>query len=125
MWNEPTKKRMARIPKLYETEKINLKEKQIYLHFFIGACDWYVVEFDGKDMFWGYAILNNDFEMSEWGYFSLSELASININNIEIDCEFEEYFPVQKAADIKMICRGNGWQKRTRQSVKGVADEIR
>ena len=97
MWNEPTKNRLAKIPKLYETEKLNLKEKLIYLHFFIGGCDWYAAEFDGKDMFWGYAILNNDFEMAEWGYFSLSELKSININNIEVDCEFEKYFPVQKS----------------------------
>jgi len=110
MWNEPTKERLKRIPKLYETERINLKDKLIHLHFFIGGCDWYVAEFDGIDMFWGYAILNNDFDMAEWGHFSLKELRNIDLNGIEIDCELEEYFPVQKALRIDNICRGNGWQ---------------
>ena len=42
MWNEPTKEQLAKIPGLYETEGIPLKDKLIYLHFFIGGCDWYV-----------------------------------------------------------------------------------
>jgi len=112
MWNEPTKERLERIPKLYETGKINLKDKLIHLHFFIGGCDWYVAEFDGEDMFWGYAILNNDFEMAEWGYFSLKELRNIHLNGIEIDCELEEYFPIRKASDVNNICRGNCWQTK-------------
>ena len=35
-------------------------EGRLYLHFFIGGCDWYVAEYDGDDLFWGYVILNND-----------------------------------------------------------------
>ena len=35
MWNEPSKERLAKIPKLYETENIPLPDKLIYLHFFI------------------------------------------------------------------------------------------
>ncbi len=57
MWNTPTKKRLSKIPKLYETEGVALKDKLIYLHFFIGDCDWYIAEYDGEDLFWGYAIL--------------------------------------------------------------------
>ena len=53
MWNIPSKKRLERIPKLYETEHIPLKEKFIHLHFFIADCDWYIAEFDGNDLFWG------------------------------------------------------------------------
>ena len=90
MWNEPSKERLAKIPKLYETEETPLQEKLIHLHFFIGACDWFIAEFDGEDVFWGFAILNQDYEMAEWGYFSFNELKSININGIEIDCEIEE-----------------------------------
>jgi len=110
MWNEPTKERLAKIPKLYETEEVSLKEKLIYLHFFIGGCDWYIAEFDGHDRFWGFAILNNDFQMAEWGYASFKELKDIKINDcFEIDCELEEYFPVQKASEIDKICQGNDW----------------
>ena len=61
MWNTPTEDRLSRIPRLYETEHIPLQDKLIYLHFFIGSCDWYIAEFDGEDLFWGFAILNDDF----------------------------------------------------------------
>ncbi len=47
MWNEPSKERLSRIPKLYATEHSPLKDKIVYLHFFIGGCDWYIAEFDG------------------------------------------------------------------------------
>jgi len=115
MWNEPTKERLSKIPKLYETENVPLKDKLIYLHFFIGGCDWFIVETDGDDLFWGYAILNNDYQMAEWGYVSFSELKSIKVQGwMEIDCEVEEYFPVQKASEIDKICIGNGWARETK-----------
>ena len=62
MWNTPTKERLAKIPGFYQTEHIPLKDKLIHLHFFIGGCDWYVAEFDFEDLFFGFAILNNDFQ---------------------------------------------------------------
>ena len=70
MWNEPAQEQLAKIPRLYETEKVPLKEQLIWVHFFIGACDWYVAEYDEEEnLFWGYAILNDDLQMAEWGYF--------------------------------------------------------
>lgn len=109
MWNTPSKSRLSRIPKLYDSDKIPLKEKLIYLHFFIGSCDWYAAEYDGKDLFWGFAILNNDYEMAEWGYFSFAELKALSLGGIEVDCEHKNYFPVQKASDIEKIRKGNNW----------------
>lgn len=79
MWNEPTKKQLSKIPKLYETEGTPLAEKKIYMHFFIGNSDWYIAEYDGEDLFFGYAILGGDREMAEWGYISYRELRDINI----------------------------------------------
>ena len=67
MWNAPTKERLSKIPRLYETENIPLPEKVIHLHVFFGSNDWYICETDGEDLMWGYAILNNDFECAEWG----------------------------------------------------------
>ena len=67
MWNEPSKERLEKIPRLYETEDTRLQDKLIHLHFFIGGCDWYIGEYDGEDLFWGFAILNEDYEMAEWG----------------------------------------------------------
>ncbi len=109
MWSEPTKEQLDKIPKLYETEDIPLKDKVVYLHFFIGGCDWYVVEYDGEDLFWGYAILNGDFEMAEWGYISFEELKRIKIPpGFEIDCE--TCWQVKKAIQIEKIRMGNHWQ---------------
>lgn len=108
MWNEPTKEQLAKIPKLYETEGLPLKEKLVWLHFFIGGCDWYISEFDGEDLFWGYAILNGDLEMAEWGYLSLDELKRIKIPpGFEVDCE--TCWQVKKAIQIEKIRMGNHW----------------
>ena len=104
MWNEPTKERLAKIPRLYETENVPPKDKLIYLHFFIAGCDWYVAEYDGDDLFWGYAILNNDHQNAEWGYISFRELKEIKVKGwLEIDCELEEYWKVRKASEIEKI----------------------
>ena len=104
MWNIPTKERLAKIPRLYETENIPLCEKEIYLHFFLGGCDWYIAEYDQKDTFFGFAILNNDLQMAEWGYISFSELKSLKVHGwIEVDCELDEFWKVRKACEIERI----------------------
>lgn len=103
MWNEPSKKRLAYIPRLYETESIPTKDKLIYLHFFIGGCDWFVAEYDGEDLFYGYAILNGDMENAEWGYISFKELKVINIGGVEIDCELAEYWQPTLVSAIPKI----------------------
>lgn len=105
MWNKPTPERWHKIPKLYETEHVNTKDKLVHLHFFIGGCDWYIVEV-GEDMdtMFGFAILNNDLEMAEWGYMSLKEMEDVKINGwIEVDCEAEEYWVVRPAKDVARI----------------------
>jgi len=66
---------VSRIPKIGETE--NMERHPLALHYFSSACDWYICEWDGKDRFFGYVILNGDLEMSEWGYISRSELLGV------------------------------------------------
>jgi hypothetical protein len=134
MWNIPTKKRLERIPRLYETEHIPLKEKLIYLHFFLGGCDWYIAEYDGDDLFWGFAILNNDLEMAEWGYVSFSELKSLKVNGwVEVDCELKEHWKIRPAKAVERIRSAQKWleekkapeksfkNRRTRQECQGRA----
>ncbi len=109
MWNTPTPQRLAEIPKLYETEHIQIKDKLIYLHFVIGSCDWYVCEFDGEDIFWGFAILNGDFPNAGWGYFSFSELREIQIYGvIEVDCELQEYWEIRPSWQVNKILYSQG-----------------
>ena len=103
MWNTPTKQRLAKIPKLYETENVPLKDKLIHLHFFIAGCDWYVAEYEGEDTFFGYSILNGDQEMAEWGYISFDELKELKLKWLEVDCETEEAWHVRRASEIDKI----------------------
>jgi hypothetical protein len=113
MWNEPSKKRLNQLPSLYETEDTPLQQKEVWLHFFIGGCDWWAVEFDhdGGDLFFGFVVLNNSYENSEWGYFSLSEMRSIKVSGfLEIDCELPEYWEVRPASQVNDICLAQGWQ---------------
>ena len=125
MWNEPTKERLAKIPKLYQTENIPLKDKLIHLHFFIAGCDWYIAEYDGEDLFWGFAVLNNDLQNEEWGYISLSELKSIKIDGWqEINCELEELWRVRRAIEIEKIRIAHGWLKENNANDEEL-DEVR
>lgn len=100
MWNIPSEKRLEKIPN--NTENIDILEKLVYLHFFFGGNDWYVTEYDpSRRLFFGYAILNGDKEMAEFGYFSFDELIDMNIQGLEIDCELAKYWKPQKIKDIK------------------------
>jgi hypothetical protein len=65
-----------------------MKEHPAIFHYFCGATDIYVCEFDGEDIMFGFTILNGDLFNSEWGYSSLSEITAIPIMNI--DYHFEE-----------------------------------
>ncbi len=108
MWNEPSTERLAEIPRLYETEHIALELKMIHLHFFIGGCDWYIAEFDGEDIFFGFVILNSDYQNSEWGYISFRELKSIKIHGcLEVDTE--SIWQVCEAQKIEKIRIAHGW----------------
>lgn len=110
MWNKPNKEDLDKIPRLYETENIPLKDKVIHMHFFLGGCDWYIAEYDGKDLFWGYAILNGDTKNAEWGYISFKELIELNVYRIEVDRDLHwESKPVREIQVIKgFTCR---WTK--------------
>lgn len=103
MWNIPTDDRLAKMPMLRTTDHIPLKDTLIYLHFFIGGCDWWAAEYDGEDLFWGFVNLS-DHAYAEWGYYSFDELKRIKIDGWrEVDCETEATWTVKKASEIKGI----------------------
>ncbi|MFC1878262.1 DUF2958 domain-containing protein [Thermodesulfobacteriota bacterium] len=103
MWNKPTKKQLDKIPRLYVTEDTPLKEKIVQMHFFILECDWFITEFDGEDIFFGYALLNGDQQNAEWGYISLKELQELSIKGIEIDREI--HWKPKPAREIEKISK--------------------
>lgn len=109
MWNEPSRQTLNSLPKLYATEEIPLKEKLIQLHFYIGNTDFFIIEYDGKETFWGFAILNNDYQMAEFGYIDFQELRSIRTNGWhEIECDL--HWKIRPANQVEKICVSRGWQ---------------
>jgi len=111
MWNEPTKAVLATVPRLYETEDTPIEAKLIHLHFFIGGCDWYIAEYDGDDLCFGFAILNNDLEMAEWGYVSLTELRSIRVQGwLEVDNDL--HWKTCPAIEVDNIREAQGWTRK-------------
>lgn len=102
MWNEPSPAQLARLPALYATESTPWPEKLIYEHFFLGASDWYMAEYDPKQrIFFGFAILNADFDNAEWGYTSYRELRALRVRGIEVERDL--HWRVRKASEVDKI----------------------
>ena len=68
-----TEELKRKIPPLYSQE--NVEDPIVYVKYFLPGTNWtwYVLEFDGKDTFFGYV----DGIYPELGYFSLSELEKL------------------------------------------------
>lgn len=79
-----------KMPKTYQTTKIDTDEKIVYLHYFFGDSDWFIVEKDKEPeqyQAYGYAILNGDYQNAEWGYIDIEALKATN--KVELDFFFE------------------------------------
>ena len=74
---------LKKCPKIKETD--NMKEHPAVFHYFCGATDIYICEYDRKEDMFGFAILGGDLDNSEWGYFNLRELTSIPQLNIDFN----------------------------------------
>ena len=70
-----------------KTSSVSGDDQIVYLHYFVGGSDWYIVERDKipgpQNYTFGYAILNGDFEMSEWGGISIEELKTLRFMNLD------------------------------------------
>lgn len=105
MWNEPTEAELQALPRLYSTEGSPAEEKVIHLHFFLGASDWYVAEYDPETRnFFGFVVLNGDYQMAEWGYFSLDELRKLKDGPFEVDRDL--WWQPTKFKDIRQLQAG-------------------
>ena len=86
------------LPALYSTESIPANMKTILAKFFnpVGAGTWYVVEGDEQEdgdwVFFGLV----DLLEKEWGYFTLSELESLDVG-LGLGIERDIHFPKQNA----------------------------
>ncbi len=108
MWIQPSKQVLNSLPKLYDTEEIPVKEKLIQLHFYIGNTDFFIIEYDGKNAFWGFVILNGDYEMAEFGYIDFQELRSIRVNGWQ-EIDYDQHWKIRRANQVEKICLARGW----------------
>ena len=91
-----TKPLRKKIPPLYATEQI--PDPTVWCKFFYPdfSWDWYVIEFDGQDLFFGYT----DGDFAELGYFRLSELIS-NRGKLGCPIERDRFFAPCRLSEVK------------------------
>ena len=94
-----TKELRKRLPRLYETENMpSCKEMMARVKFFSpdSGWTWYVIEFDGEDIFFGYV----EGLEKEFGYFSLKELEEIR-GPLGLKIERDLYFKPTLLSELK------------------------
>ena len=119
MWNEPTEVELNKIPRLYATENVPARDKVIHLHLFLGNSDWFIVEYDGNDTFFGFVCLNGWQDCAEWGYISFRELkqlkvdAPVSINGqralIPLEVDRDLNWISRNAFNVSLIRKCQGW----------------
>lgn len=75
-----TKELEEKMPKLYETEDIEIEDKVALVRYFIPNTysQWFGIEYSKEEnLMFGYASIFYDPSCDEFGYFSLDELESI------------------------------------------------
>ena len=90
-----TKEILEKLPMLHSSEQ--KKDPMVWCKFFYPDFDWtwFVIEFDGKDTFYG---LVKGFE-EELGYFSLSELL-LNKGKLGLSIERDLYFKPRRLSEL-------------------------
>jgi hypothetical protein len=99
-----TKELRKKIPPLYSQE--STKDPIIHVKYFTpdSSWTWYVLEFDGKDTFFGYV----DGICPELGYFSLSELERIR-GPLGLKVERDLYWKPKPLSEVKKeVMAGRG-----------------
>lgn len=75
----PSEETLASVPRLYATEDTPFEEKTVWLHYFVGACDWWICEL-GEDRRIAFGFVNmGDRQNAEWGYTDLVELRKVAV----------------------------------------------
>ena len=72
----------------------------IYVHYFIGAADWYISEMDPTSRkAYGWVDLGND--SPEWGYIDLEELERVLVTPLKLPVERDLYFEPQPISKLR------------------------
>lgn len=105
-WKSALKK--AKTPALYGNDGLEDGDQaiaRVKLFFPNGRWTWYITEWDGQDECYGYVKSGLGPDCDEWGYFTLSELATLNKGlsgwNRYLQVERDLYFKPQTVASVK------------------------
>ena len=92
-----TKEIVSNLPKLYETEDVEIEDRVLHAKLFTPWKNWtwYIIEFDGEDRCFGY-VKGHDAEL---GYFSLKELASLE-GPFGLKVERDRHFSPTRVSDL-------------------------
>ena len=73
------------------------------MHFSTGDSHWYIVEYDGHDVFFGFAIYDGDYFNAQWEYVSFAELNRLNPNGCKPQWDLK--WKTRKACEVDDIRR--------------------
>lgn len=96
-------------PERYGTDTEHAMDATVYAHYFIGDCDWFVVEWEREDdLVYGWACVG-DRQNAELGWASLAELESVRVRNI-FHVEYDEHWErVSLREAIDALDKRRGW----------------
>lgn len=93
---------IQRVPKLYQSENISIKDKILQLRYYAtnSSWQWFLVEYDeNTEIAFGYVV---GYE-KEWGYFSLKEFEEINEDESSmIKIKRDTLFKPSRFSDLKL-----------------------
>lgn len=93
------------LPRLYETEHIPAEDKIIPVKLFMPgtATTWYLAEYNPEEQLaFGYAVLNGDLQMAEWGYISIAEVAALRLPWADLPPERDLHWRPTRFGDIDL-----------------------
>lgn len=77
-------------PDLYATEDVPAEEKIVHEHYFVGGCDWWIMETDKEtgDAF-GFTVMNGNVADGELGYVHLPELEDLQSGIVIVERDLD------------------------------------
>lgn len=90
-----TEQDLKNLPPLYSTSEQSDPIVQVKLFHPLGQASWYLTEFDGEDLAFGFCIIHE----GELGYVSMQELKYLNIGGLGV--ERDTSFTPKKLSEVK------------------------
>lgn len=108
-----TKAILKDLPEMYSQDGKAETEVFIKVKYFLGGWTWYATEYDPKTKtFFGLVTSPLNFDQPEWGYFTLTELESVQsvsvggLGNLRMSVERDLYLPSNvSVADLRKAGR--------------------